>query len=313
MTEATPATVLLTGGTGGLGRAAARAIAAAGRELTVVLTGRDGSAAAATASRLSAETGGDVRGMSLDLASLDDVRRFAHELVVAPLPPLRAVVCNAGTQSVSGAARTADGVELTFGVNHLAHFLLVRELLPHVASPARIVFVASGTHDPANRTGMPAPRYTTAAQLAHPDDAEPGSLATVGRRRYTTSKLCNVLTTYELARHLSTERPGELVTVNAFDPGLMPGTGLARDYGPVQAFAWRYVLPALTVLPGVNIHTPRQSAAALARLVLDPELEHTTGRYFSGRREIRSSEDSYDTTKATDLWNTSAALTGGAT
>ncbi|HEX4250665.1 MAG TPA: SDR family NAD(P)-dependent oxidoreductase, partial [Pseudonocardia sp.] len=238
------ATVLITGGTGGLGRATATAIAAARRELTVVLTGRDASAAASVAGRISAETGGDVRGLPLDLGSLDDVRRFGKELVAAPLPPLHAVLCNAGTQSVSGTARTADGFERTFGVNHLAHFLLVRELLPHLVAPARIVFVASGTHDPAKRTGMPAPRYTTAAELADPavdsapgaeepgaaerraeepgapgrPAAEPGNAATIGRRYYTTSKLCNVLTTYELARRLPAERPGELITVNAFDP-----------------------------------------------------------------------------------------------
>jgi hypothetical protein len=97
--------------------------------------------------------------------------------------------------------------------------------------------------------------------------------------------------------------------VNAFDPGLMPGTGLARDYGRVQAFVGNRVMPALIVVPGLNIHTSRHSGAALARLVLDDELQGTTGRYFEGRKEIRSSADSYDREKQRDLWDTSVDLT----
>jgi NAD(P)-dependent dehydrogenase (short-subunit alcohol dehydrogenase family) len=304
-----PATVLITGGTGSLGYETAKAIAGASRALTVVITGRGAQAGERAAAELEAATGGCVRGMALDLGSLDDVRRFAKELTTAQLPPLRAVVCNAGIQSVSGTALTAEGYELTFGVNHLAHFLLVRELLAHLVEPARIVFVASGTHDPAKLTGMPVPAYTSARQLAFPDGTHAGSPNAIGRRRYTTSKLCNVLMTYELARRLETERPGESITVNAFDPGLMAGTGLARDYGPVQAFAWKYVMPALVVVPGLNVHTPRHSGAALARLVLDESLTRTTGRYFEGRKEIRSSVDSYDRAKQLDLWDTSVELT----
>ena len=306
-TDMTAATVLITGGTGGLGYEAARAVA--GRGLSVVVTGRSAEGVERVAARVSAETGATVHGMTLDLGSLADVRRFVKELTSAALPPLRGVVCNAGVQSVSGTAVTADGYEQTFGVNHLAHFLLVRELLPHLVEPARIVFVASDTHDPARPTGMPAPAYTTARALADPDGDATGSANTVGRRRYTTSKLCNVLTTYELARRLQQASPGGSITVNAFDPGLMPGTGLARDYGPLQAFAWKYVLPALTVVPGLNVHTPRRSAAALARLVLDPDLRHVTGRYFSGTRQIRSSEESYDRSKQQDLWDGSVELT----
>lgn len=307
--QAGPGTVLITGGTGSLGYETAKVIAGAGRSLTVVITGRGVQATERAAAELEAETGGSVRGMALDLGSLHDVRRFAEELTAAQLPPLRAVVCNAGIQSVSGTTLTSDGFELAFGVNHLAHFLLVHELLPHVVTPARIVFVSSGTHDPAQRTGMPAPVYTSARELAVPEGADTANPNAIGRRRYTTSKFCNVLATYELARRLAGERPGESITVNAFDPGLMAGTGLARDYGPVQAFVWKHLMPVLTVVPGINTHTPRHSGAALARLVLDPDLAQTTGRYFEGRKEIRSSKDSYDRAKQLDLWDTSVELT----
>lgn len=286
-------TVLITGGTGSLGFHAARAILADGG-WEVIITGR--SAVSDAAARL-----GDLAtGRRLDLGSLAEVRRFAGDL-----PPLDAVICNAGLMTVSGTRFTGDGVEETFGVNHLAHFLLVREVLPAMPAPGRVVFVSSATHDPAQRTGFPPARYTTAGELAHPngDDAEPPMRA--GRRRYAVSKLCAVLAAYEFARRV---RP-EVATFNAFDPGQMPGTGLARDFPGIFTFMWRRVMPALTVIPGINRHTPKQSGAALARLVLDQRLDGVTGKYFSGKQEIQSSVDSYDAGKAADLWDTSVALT----
>ena len=94
----------------------------------------------------------------MDLASLRSVRSFVETVRGAGLAPLRAIVCNAGLQVVSGTERTAEGVEMTFGVNHLGHFALVQGLLDDLVRPARIVVVSSGTHDPAKHTGMPSPR-----------------------------------------------------------------------------------------------------------------------------------------------------------
>ncbi|WP_406278456.1 SDR family NAD(P)-dependent oxidoreductase [Nocardia sp. NBC_00881] len=301
----TARTVLITGGTGSLGYRTAEAILRADRGWCVVITGRNATTVEDTARRL----GSDASGLQLDLASLDTVRGFADKFSTNGLPPLHAIVCNAGIQIVSGTRSTVDGFEETFAVNHLAHLLLVRRLLPQMATPGRVVFVASDTHDPTKPTGMPAPEYTTAADLAHPTATDTEGTGPSGRRRYTTSKLCNVLTAYELARQLDTG-PYPAITSNAFDPGLMPGTGLGRDYRGIQGWAWRNLLPSLTVVPGLNIHTPRRSATALARLILDPELEGITGRYFSGRRRIASSADSYDRKKATDLWTTSNKLVG---
>jgi NAD(P)-dependent dehydrogenase (short-subunit alcohol dehydrogenase family) len=289
-------TVLITGGTGSLGFRAAQAILADGG-WEVVITGRGAVDDAA------ARLGELATGRRLDLGSLADVRRFAREL-----RPLDAVICNAGLLTASGTRFTADGIEETFGVNHLAHFLLVREVLPRMRAPGRVVFVSSATHDPARRTGFPAPRYATARELAHPTaDAERPMRA--GQRRYAASKLCNVMAAYEFARRV----PADAATFNAFDPGQMPGTGLARDLHGVRAFAWHRVMPALTLVPGINRHTPVRSGAALARLVLDPRLAGTTGKYFNGMREVRSSAESYDTRKAADLWETSIALTAPVT
>jgi light-dependent protochlorophyllide reductase len=293
-------TVLITGGTSGLGLRAAAELARDGA-WHVVLTGRDEARTAAAAARVGAEP------QPLELGSLDAIRSFAERMRGGERPPLRALVCNAGLQHLDREVLSRDGYEETFAVNHLGHFLLVALLLDRLVAPARIVTISSDTHDPRRSTGMPAPRYTSAAELARPGDKWAGTdtPAVAGRRRYTTSKLCNVLFTYELERRVG----GRGVTFNAFDPGLMPGTGLARDYPAYQRLAWRFLLPALTIAPR-NINTPRRSAKALARLVSDPALARTSGRYWSGTEQIESSEESHDTAKAADLWETSLALVG---
>jgi NAD(P)-dependent dehydrogenase (short-subunit alcohol dehydrogenase family) len=292
-------TAIITGASAGLGLECARALLANDASWHVVFAVRDVARGADAVARLGEPNRCAV--LEMDLASLRSVRGFAQSLRAAELPPVHALVCNAGVQVVSGTEVTDDGVEMTFGVNHLGHFALVQEVLHYLARPARIVVVSSGTHDPAKHTGMPAPRYTSAAELARPGE---GGSAEEGRRRYTTSQLCNVLFAYELDRRIGRGEQG--VTVNAFDPGLMPGSGLARDYPPLQRLAWRYLLPALRVLPGVR--STRTSGRYLAALTGDSRFDGITGEYFDGRKPIRSSADSYDHGKALDLWTASEQL-----
>ncbi|GAB2973280.1 protochlorophyllide reductase [Streptomyces pseudoechinosporeus] len=303
-------TVLITGGTGSLGSATVRALARGYPGWHTVVTGRDLTRTTERAVALAGELGAPVTPLELDLESLDAVREFVRDWPARELPPLHVLVCNAGLMVVSGLRHTADGYEVTFAVNHLAHFLLAHLLRPHLTAPARIVFVSSDTHDPARPHNFPEPRYTSGHDLARPPDTG-GDRDPMkeGRRRYTTSKLCNVLTAYEMDRVLGADGADGQISVNAFDPGLMPGTGLARDYNPFFRFAWKYLLPALTVLPR-NFHTTRTSGAALARLIADPALEGVSGKYFQGRRPVRSSAESYDLEKAAELWRSSAELVG---
>jgi light-dependent protochlorophyllide reductase len=291
-------TAIITGASSGLGFACADALLERDPTWHVVLAVRDVDRGRQAMAQLHAPERCTV--MALDLASLKSVRRFGERYADVGLPPTRALVCNAGTQVVSAPRVTEDGYELMFGVNHLGHFALACELLEQLARPARIIVVSSDTHDPAKRVAMPAPSYTTAAALAHPtDEFNP---RTTGRRRYTTSKLCNVLFAYELHRR---EAAGG-IAVNAFNPGLMPGSGLARDYGRGQRFAWRYVLPVLRILP--QVHSVGTSGNRLAALVGDPRYSDVSGEYFDGLTRIRSSVDSYDLDKALDLWQTSERL-----
>ncbi len=279
----TSRTAIVTGATSGLGYECARALLDSGWH--VVMAVRDVQRGWAAAAHLGARDRCAV--MALDLASLKSVRAFIAAYGEAGVPPTHALICNAGLQVISNTRLTDDGYELTFGVNHLGHFALVQGLLSRLAHPARIVVVSSGTHDPSKRTGMPAPRYTSADALAQANPAadphEP--IGTLGRRRYTTSKLCNVLFAYELDRRL--RENGSDVTVNVFDPGLLPGSGLARDYTGPQRLAWRFVGPLLRVLPGVN--SARTSGRNLATLVTDERYASTSGRYFAGLRATSSS------------------------
>jgi NAD(P)-dependent dehydrogenase (short-subunit alcohol dehydrogenase family) len=293
----TTRTVIITGANAGLGLECARNLLARDGSWHLVLAVRNPDLGAAAVADLEAPDRCTV--IRCDLASLASIREFATAFATAGLPPLHAIVCNAGLQTVD-TKFTVDDIEMTFGVNHLGHFALVRELLDRLVAPARVVVVASGTHDPAKFTGMPHPSYTSAQELAHPAGDAPAD----GRRRYTTSKLCNVLFAYELDRRLG--EGGKGITVTAFDPGLMPASGLSREYSPAQRFAWRFIGPVLRLLPNVN--STRTSGARLAALAVDPVFDGVTGRYFEGAREIRSSTDSYDPAKALDLWETSEQL-----
>jgi light-dependent protochlorophyllide reductase len=303
-------TVLVTGGNSGIGFECARRLAAEGWHVLIASRNREASADAVR--RITRESGnGAVSEMSLDLGSFESVRQFAREIEAADVP-LQALVCNAGLQVSRGSQRSVDGFELTFAVNHLGHFLLTNLLLGRLVAnaPARIVIVASGVHDPKLRTGMPKPSITDITTLAT-DGQRQGDFN--GRLAYVNSKLCNLWFAYELVRRI--EGAGlRNVTVNAFDPGLVPGSGLARDYPPALRFVWDRILPgvarALTlVVPTIN--PAPKAGGALAQLVLTPAHASVSGKYFPSHtrwREAPSSDASYDAERARLLWEASVRM-----
>ncbi|MBE8968066.1 SDR family NAD(P)-dependent oxidoreductase [Nostocales cyanobacterium LEGE 12452] len=299
-------TVIITGGNSGLGYYCAQAIALSKQDWHIIIASRNLPRVEEAVQQLTAETNYSfIEGMTLDLASLASVRQFVQDFQTREHPPLEAIVCNAGVQIVSGTRYTENGFEMTFGVNHLGHFLLVNLLLPHLSERSRIVFVSSDTHNPETNTGMPHPNYQDANALAFPTgDDNQMDMRTVGRVRYTTSKLCNLLCTYELSRRLQKQQ--SKITVNAFNPGLMLDTKLSRDYSESERSALRATLSASTL---EQSRDSQVMGSALARLILDPALLMVTGRYFDGLKEIRSSDESYDEQKAVELWETSVGLT----
>jgi light-dependent protochlorophyllide reductase len=297
--------VIITGGNSGLGYYCAEAIAQSGQDWQIVIASRNLSRVEEAIRKLMAETGyPHIEGMALDLASLASIHKFAQEFIAGDRPPLQAIVCNAGIQVVSGTLYTEDGFEMTFGVNHLGHFLLVNLLLPQLSDCSRIAVVSSDVHDPDKDTGMPHPHYQNAKALAFPTgDDNQMNIGNIGRVRYTTSKLCNILFAYELSRRLKQQQ--SKITVNVFNPGLLSDTQLARDYSQAEMS---------TLMAGMSPSALKQGrdskamGGALARLILDRSLSDVTGKYFDGMEESQSSDESYDEQKAIELWESSAEL-----
>jgi NAD(P)-dependent dehydrogenase (short-subunit alcohol dehydrogenase family) len=296
--------IIVTGASAGLGKITAGELAAAGHH--VILACRSTLRGEAAAESVRARTpGANPEVLELDLASLDSVRTAAGKLLEdTGRPPLHGLVCNAGIQVVNGVQRSADGHELTFATNHLGHFLLISLLADHIASPGRIVLVSSEVHQgPSKSMGFPAPHWQHPKALADPAQTELGGSAKAGRVRYATSKLANLYLTYELAPRLA-ERG---ITVNAFDPGLMPETGLDRDWPAWTQRIYHTMAPLLVrVLPGAR--SVAVSGSDLAWLTTSPEVADVTGTYFSGRRKRASSRLSHDAAHAAQLWDVSEEL-----
>lgn len=301
-------TVIITGGNTGLGFEAAQVIAGSSHEWHVLIAARSQHRGNEAVNELIRITGNaNISAMVLDLSSSSSIHRFAEQFSKAGIPPLHAIVCNAGAQFVQGTQITADGIEATFGVNHLGHYLLVRLLLNYLQENGRIVVVSSDTHDFTKKTGMPAPRYASPAILADPVESDRllGNLSDLakGQVRYTTSKLCNLYFTYELSRQI--QQSNRSISVAAFNPGMMPGKGsaLARDYSPLLRFMWNNIMPLMRFVRS-NVRTTKQSGNDLANLVLWSSIQ--SGTYWDGPNEAASSEESYNKEHAIELWKWSS-------
>ena len=290
--------IFLTGGTAGIGQVAVRHLLASGSDLTIGARAPD--AAPGDLKR-------KARFCRVDLGDLATVQALADALTSGP--EIDVAILNAGVQNVSG-GRSAQGLDVTFATNHLAHYLLVRRLLPCMAHGGRIILTASGTHDPEEKTGVPPPRHADARRLARPEsdpdlDAEG---AKAGRRAYSTSKLCNVMTARELANRTATTRPD--LSIMAFDPGFTPGTGLARDYPGAASLVFRYVLPLM--VRGPRVSTPANSGNLLAQMATQPAYAASRGGYFAVRGkallEVPPSALARDDDACARLWVDSEAL-----
>jgi NAD(P)-dependent dehydrogenase (short-subunit alcohol dehydrogenase family) len=272
--------VLVTGGTGGIGKATALGLAAMGAD--VAITGRDRERTEDAAGEIRAAAGGRVLAFVADLSSQAEVRRLADE-VLQRLPRIHVLVNNVGgywnTRHL-----TADGLERTFALNHLAPFLLTNLLLDRLqqSGPARVITVSSNAH---------------ATGRIDFDDLQ-GERSYSGAEAYSQSKLANVLFTYELARRLQ----GSLVTANAVHPGVVRTSFGAEDPGTTQ----RLLVPLIRPL----MRSPTRGAATSIHVASAPDLEQVTGRYFANSRPKRSAKRSHDQGDAARLWRVGAQLVG---
>jgi retinol dehydrogenase-12 len=282
---------VVTGASSGIGKATS--VALAGLGATVVLVCRDkarGEAAladvataAGTTAAGTAPAGGQAGRPLLelaDLSSMEQVRELAARL--ARLPRLDVLINNAGLV-VARRQLTADGLELSLAVNHLAPFLLTNLLLPalQASEPSRVVTVSSIAH--------------RGAMLDVSDlQLERRYLAMLA---YANSKLANVLFTRELARRLA----GTSVTANC----LHPGTVRTR-FGDTGAL-W---LRAGLAIGGALLRTPEAGAATVVYLASAPDVAGQTGGYFVNARRRRPSRRARDDALARELWDASTRLTG---
>ena len=295
--------IIITGATGGIGYECALQMARIAPNQQIIITCRNLESGEKAIQAIARQTGHrHLQCMILDLASLASIREFKENFVQANYGKITSLINNAGLQNVDKTRYTKDGFEETFGVNHLGPLYLTLLLLPYLTPDARITFTASGTHDPKQKTGMPAPQFKDARSLAYPEETTEKML-TVGQRRYTTSKLCNILTVYELQNRLLKTN----IHVNGFDPGLVPGTGLAQNYPPFLKFISDYIFKAL-ILFYHNVNSAQTSGKRLANLAYAAQYKNAKGKYFEGEKEIKSSTDSYNEAFQHTLWSSSMEL-----
>jgi NAD(P)-dependent dehydrogenase (short-subunit alcohol dehydrogenase family) len=271
---------LVTGATSGLGKATATALAGLGA--TVVLGCRDRAKGEAVKNEIATKTGNTSLDLfQADLSSQKSIRQGAED-VLSRHSKLHVLVNQAGLY-VSERQVTADGLEMMFAVNHLAYFSVTHHLLPALkaAGSARVVNGSGGAE---------------AAGNIHFDDLQ-GEKKWSAFRALTQSKLGNFLFTYELARRLE----GTGVTVNIMQPGGVK-TELGKGQGGFFGFMLRLARPLFA--------TPEQGADTLVWLASAPELAAVSGKYFTKRKEAKSSARSHDPELATRLWKVSAELCG---
>ena len=267
---------VVTGATGGIGKATAMGLARRGAH--VVLLARDPVRASAVRAGIAAEAGHDrVDVVIADLAEQAQVRAAADE-IAARHPAVHVLVNNAGTYT-RRRTETPDGIETQLAVNHLAPFLLTHLLLPRLraGAPARVVAVSSGAHrwarvrwdDLQMRTGYG------------------------GLRQYANTKLFNLLFTRELARR----HPASGIAANAMHPGVVGTRILFDGWAPL-----RLLKPFM--------RTPEQGARTLLHLAASDEVQGMTGGYWRDEALAPTSPAARDDDAARRLWEMSAELVG---
>jgi len=272
-------TVVITGATSGIGEAAALALAAKGAR--IVFVARDAAKARALQDRLTRANPDAAHDHVLGELSTLAGMRAAGEALAAKAPRIDVLVNNAGAV-FDHRQVTADGLEMTFAVNHMAYFVITEILRPYLdGAGARIVSTASGAH--------------IMGKVNFDDLQLAQKYSAMGA--YGTSKLLNILWTRELARRLA----GTGVTANCFHPG-----GVNTGFGSNNK-GW---LQAVFNLISPFMLTPEKGADTLVWLASAPEVEGQTGGYWVKRKLTQPSAAARDDASTARLWAESVRIAG---
>lgn len=271
--------VVITGATNGIGLAAARAMTARGLAVTIVA--RNPSRADQAVRQIAGDGGRTVDVVFADLSSQQQVRTLAQTLLDR-YPRIDVLVNNAGAMFARRQV-SADGIEMTWALNHLAPFLLTSLLLDRLrdSAPARIVTTSSAAH-----RGATIPFDDIDAERSYS-----------GFRRYGQSKLANILFTRELARRLA----GSGVAASCFHPGFV-ATGFNRNNGTLMNIGM--------TLAALVARKPAKGAETLVWLATQPDIDGLNGGYFADKRLQAPSSAAQDAATAHELWALSERQTG---
>ncbi len=272
--------VLITGGTGGIGRVTAEKLAGMGAEVVIIARNRE--KAQRVVNEIKQGTGNqNVDFLIADLSSQAQVRQVADEFRHR-YNRLDVLINNAGGFFMKREL-SVDGIPYTWALNHYAYFLLTNLLLDmlEASAPSRIINVSSAAHLGASID----------MQALRNDHTRGGYVA------YGDTKLANVLFTYELARRLQ----GTGVTVNALHPGFV-ATNFAKNNGALYNLAMVLLRPFAI--------SPEKGAETSVYLASSPEVEGVTEKYFVKQEPVQSSKASYDQGAARQLWEISEEKTG---
>ncbi|HEY5339187.1 MAG TPA: SDR family oxidoreductase [Rhizomicrobium sp.] len=272
--------VVITGATSGIGEVAADRLAQKGAR--IVFVARDRERGDATRKHLRAIAGHtDHTVHYADLSKISEMKRVSKEIADSE-PQIDVLINNAGAMFGS-LQLSADGLEMTFAVNHMAYFVMTNMLLERLkATPgARIVSTASDAHK-GNKLNF----EDLQSEKSY------SSFAVYGR-----SKLMNILFTRELARRLV----GTGVTANCLHPGFV-GTRFGDQSGGLMALA-------IKIAKNFAL-TPEQGAQTIIYLASSPEVEGRSGGYYAKSRLLAPSREAQNDTDAKRLWDITAKLAG---
>jgi NAD(P)-dependent dehydrogenase (short-subunit alcohol dehydrogenase family) len=272
-------TVIITGATSGIGEVAAIRLAEQGAR--IVFTARDKARADATmASLRKANPNADHVLHMADLSTLAEMKRIGAEL--AREPQIDVLVNNAGAL-FNKRHETADGLEMTFALNHMAYFVITNILRPHLKPGARIVTTASNAH--------------RGAKLDFDDLQSRRGYS--GFPVYSKSKLCNILFNRELARRLD----GSGITANALHPGFV-----ATRFGDNSGGG--LVRTVLKVAKPLGAISPEEGARTIIYLAASPDVAGISGEYFYECKVATPTAEARNDADARRLWEISEQIAG---